>query len=165
MALPFPKPFHRTHDGEPELTLARAMEDMRAKTGAHIAMWGLDESSWAADLDLGTITFTNPKRGLIVTAPVQVIGTFNTLDNSWLWGWDHPSVPEPLAAEARLARSFGEKYDLPRFTERLFESSTDEAWLFTAVASLLAKSQCGYRGPAGTALVFMTFGTVAMRKA
>ena len=163
-----PNPFLRIHaaqhDGEPDLTLNRSIAEMRLKTEAHVGTWGLDRASWAADLELGTIIFTN-KKGLKITAPVQVIGTFNTKDSTWLWGWDHPSVSEPLAAHARLAHDFGEKYRLERYTTRKIVSTETEAWNFTALACHLAGAQGGYRGPAGTTLVFMTFGEVSISKA
>lgn len=160
---PFARLFGAQHDGEPDLTLARAMEDLKAKTAVHNSTWRLPESRWAADLEQGTITFTN-KLGWTITAPVQVIGTFNSKDSTWLWGWDHPSVSEPLAAHARLARAFGERYRLDRYTTRKIESSEPEAWQFTALACYLAGAQGGYRGPAGTTFVFMTFGEVTITK-
>ncbi|HEX8301255.1 MAG TPA: hypothetical protein VF617_06390 [Sphingomonas sp.] len=94
---PFARVHHTQHNDEPELTLARSLEDMSAKTALHNETWRMDRAIWAADLDLGFITFTN-ERKWIITAPVQVIGTFNSEDNSWLWGWDHPSIPAPLAS-------------------------------------------------------------------
>ena len=42
--------------------------------------------------------------------------------------------------------------------------SEDEAWEFTALACQLCRAQGAYRGPAGTALVYMTFGEVTLSK-
>jgi len=36
---------------------------------------------------------------------VQIVGTLNTADSAWMWGWDHPSVPEDLGEHARAVRS------------------------------------------------------------
>ena len=49
-------------------------------------------------------------------------------------------------------------------TEQL-ECSEDEAWAFTALACHLCQAQGAYRGPAGPALVFMTFGEVTLSQA
>ena len=147
---------------EPDLTLARAENDMALKTQVARETWGLgDGGRWDADLDAGTITFTNEK-GWTIVAPVQVIGTFNTLDSTWLWGWDHPSVSFPLADHARQARAFGEQYGLEWFTTRKLTVTERDCWTFTAVASNLAGAQGGYRGPAGTTTIFLTFGTVTI---
>ena len=63
---------------------ARAREDVALKTRTAIDLWGLgDKGTFDVDLLAGTITFTTGK-GLIVTAPVQVIGTYSTVDGTWL---------------------------------------------------------------------------------
>jgi hypothetical protein len=80
--------------------LAQSMEELRAKTSAHDATWHLGEAAWAVDQDAGTIVFTTP-RGITATCPVQIVGTYNTDDGTWLWGWDHPSVDPALAEHAR----------------------------------------------------------------
>lgn len=98
------------HQGEPDLSFARAMEDLKAKSAAHAAAWGLDGASWAADLEAGTITFTN-KQGWKIVAPVQVIGTFNTRDSTWLWAGtiprSSPRSPSMHGWHGRSASSTG----------------------------------------------------------
>jgi hypothetical protein len=150
---------------EPDLTLARAEEELKLKTAFALETWGLGQGGeWAVDLDEGTIRFTNDK-GWEITAPVQVVGTFNTVDGTWLWGWDHPSVPEPASHDAQLVHAFGEKYGLAALTTRKIQADETDAWTFTALACHLAGAQGGYRGPAGTTHVFMTYGTVSIRQA
>ncbi|MHA7680255.1 DUF6882 domain-containing protein [Cupriavidus sp. PET2-C1] len=149
---------------EPDLTIARASNEMRMRTQAAIDMWGLDTASWNADLDAGTIIFTNAEKGLVVTSPVQVVGTYDTEDGTWLWGWDHPSVPEALGEHARRVRDFGQQYGLERLTTRKIAASMDDAWEFTALACHLGGGQGGYSGPDGSARVFMTYGTVTISK-
>jgi hypothetical protein len=139
-----------------ELVFGRAQSEIVLKTEILQSIFGDEPYDWAVDLDAGTIIFTSATRR--VTAPVQVIGTYNSLDGTFLWGWDHPSIPEARRADARLARRFGELQNLPLFTTRMVECSEDQAWAFTAVAMYLAGAQGAYRGPAGTTLVFMTFG-------
>jgi len=149
---------------EPDLSFARAEEELRLKTAFAQETWGLGQGGqWAADLDAGTITFTNDK-GWEITASVQVIGTYNTSDGTWLWGWDHPSVPEPVARDARRVHAFGEKYGLEALTTRQIHADESDAWTFTALACHLAGAQGGYRGPAGPTHVFMTYGTVSIRQ-
>ena len=92
--------------------IARSKNDLATKTEFALQTWGLGKGDrWDADLDAGTITFTL-QDGVIAVAPVQVVGTYNTLDGTWLWGWDHPSVDEHLARDARKARDFGQEHDL-----------------------------------------------------
>jgi hypothetical protein len=149
---------------EPDLTIERARNEMQLRTQAAIGLWGMDQASWAVDLETGIITFTNAEKGWVIAAPVQVVGTFNTEDDTWLWGWDHPSVPDPVGEHARLVHDFGEKYGLEAMTTRKIAATMAECWDFTALACHLAGAEGGYSGPAGTARVFMTFGTVSIKK-
>ena len=149
---------------EPDLTIERAKVEMGLRTRTAIDLWGMDEAAWAVDLDSGVITFTNAQKGLIVTAPVQLIGTFNGEDDTWLWGWDHPMVSGRIGDHARLVRDFGKKYDLQALTTRKIVATLQECWDFTALACHLGGGQGGYSGPSGSTRVFMTFGTVKISK-
>ena len=149
---------------DPSDFIDAAVEGLRQQTTAHAATWRFgQEQDWAADLDVGTIVFTFAD-GTTATAAMQVVGTYNTLDGTFLWAWDHPSVPEALRAHARLAKAWGEENDVREFTERIVECSENDAWRFAAVVNRLANANGVYRGPAGTALVFMTFGEIKIEK-
>ncbi|AFZ18870.1 DUF6882 domain-containing protein [Allocoleopsis franciscana] len=142
--------------------LARSMAELRFKTQAHNNLWMLGQCNWEVDQDQGTILFTNP-RGQSITAPVQIIGTYNTQDGTWLWGWDHPSVVPALQNHARTLRDYGEAQGVERLTTRKLHCSELEAWELTALACCLCHGEGAYRGPAGTTLVFMTFGKTTIR--
>jgi hypothetical protein len=147
-------------DAEYRALLDRSMEELRLKTGAHDAGWGLGAADWAVDQDTGLITFTGKK--MVATAPAQIIATYNTQDGTWLWGWDHPSVADDMAEHARQVYEYGEQHGLTDLTTRKLECSEDEAWELTALACHLCGAQGAYRGPAGTAVVFLTFGKVTL---
>lgn len=149
---------------DPQLFIQQSVEGLRTQTSAHAATWHLgEEVNWAADQDTGRIRFTFAD-GTLAEAELQIVGTYNTLDGTFLWGWDHPSVAEPLRKHASHAKEFGEKHGLPKFTERKVKCSEDDAWEFTAVAARLGKANGAYRGPAGSTLVYMTFGEIKLSK-
>jgi len=149
---------------EPSLTIARANNEIQMRTQSAIEMWGLDTAAWDVDLEVGTITFTNAERKLVVTAPVQVIGTLNTEDSTWLWGWDHPSVPASLAEHARSVRAFGSRHGMSELITRKISASIDDAWRFAALGCHLGGAQGVYSGLSGFTRVFVTYGTVSIRK-
>jgi hypothetical protein len=149
---------------DPSAFIQGALEGLQQQTSAHSATWHLgEESDWAADLEAGTLTFTFAD-GTKATAPIQVIGTYNSRDGTFLWGWDHPSVPDELRLHSELARKWGVENAQPKYTARKVSCSEEEAWEFTAVAARLAKANGAYRGPSGTTFVFMTFGQVQLSK-
>src|SRR4029453_12764297 len=94
-------------EGElPHATMvARAMEELRIKTASFDRLFQLGQADWQLDQDAGTIVFTSPK-GLVATAPAQIVGSFNLDDNTWLWSWDNPSVEPALTAHAKLAQRY-----------------------------------------------------------
>ena len=93
--------------------LARGMEELTLKQQANSEAWGLgSEQRWDADLETGEISFKF-STGLVVTSPIQVVGTHNAKTDMWLWAWDNPSVRPELAEHARPARSLGQQYELP----------------------------------------------------
>ncbi len=149
------------HPNDHALTMARAMPHLQALTAMHAATWKIQDAAWDVDLEVGTLTFRFDD-GRIVTAPVQVIGTYNTDDGTFLWGWDHPSVADAQAADANLVKAFGEKHGVAELTTRKVTITEERAWELTALACLLADAQGAYRGPSGRTLVFMTFGAITM---
>ena len=153
---------HTTELSEPELTIARANNEIQLRTQIAIDTWGLDTAEWSADLNTGTITFVNDEKKLMVTAPVQIVGTYNTEDNTWLWGWDHPSVSESLSVAAQKVRDFGTEYHLEALTTRKLEISMEDAWGFAALACYLSGGEGCYTGSADTTKIFMVYGTVTI---
>lgn len=134
---------------------ARANAELRAKNEANDARWGIGD--WSADLERGTLSFATRDGGRI-QAEVQVIGTYVAARRSWMWAWDHPSVPAPRAVHARLVRQFAQAQGLEAMLQRTMEIDQEEAWGFTGLAAHLAGAAGAYRGPAGGTFVFMTHG-------
>jgi hypothetical protein len=147
---------------DPELFIRQSIEGLRAQSATHAATWRLgEEKSWSVDQDKGCIQFFFAD-GTFAEADIQIVGTYNTLDGTYLWGWDHPSVADNLREHAKLAKRFGEQHQLCKFATRKVECSEDEAWEFTAVAARLGNANGAYRAPSGSALVYMTFGEVRL---
>jgi hypothetical protein len=139
------------------------MNGLRALTAAHDGMFQLGQAQWSVDQDQGTITFISPK-GMRARAPVQIVGSYNTQDGTWLWSWANPSVDERLTEHARKVQSYGQTHGYEILTTRKLACPEEQCWEFTALACMLCEGQGGYRGPAGTARVFMTFGKVSLSK-
>ena len=146
---------------EYDLFLQRALNELQLKTTAHDSTWQLGQADWEVDQDAGQIVFTSPS-GIVATCPVQIIGSYNSEDSTWLWGWDHPSVVPALAEHAQLVRQYGELKGVTELTHRKLETTEDVCWEFAALACKLADAQGAYRGPAGPTYIFMTFGTPSL---
>jgi hypothetical protein len=153
-------------DDPPDLRrqIEKAMNGLSAVTAAHDATWHLGEAAWSVDQSVGQIVFATPQ-GTRAEAPVQIIGTYNTEDGTWLWGWDHPSVAPALSEHAKKVLAYGQEHGFTKLTTRKLQCSEQECWELAALAYLLCGANGAYRGPSGTARVFMTFGELRLSKA
>ena len=136
------------------------MEELQLKNEAAYKIWGLGTfDRWDIDQEVGDLVFSNSD-GVKVAAPAQIIGSFSINDSSWLWAWDNPSIVDDLKIHSLKLKAYGEKYGIEKLTTRKWIGTEDEAWAMTALAVNLCDTQGAYRGPAGSAYVFMTFGKV-----
>ena len=148
-----------------QLFIEQALEGLKLQTDAHRAAWKIDEAdNWAANQNTGKLVFTFAN-GLVASADMQIVGTYSLETHTFMWGWDHPSVQEPLREHARLALAFGQEHQLDMYTTAVVPCSEDDAWSFTATAARLGGANGAYRGPTGSAFVFMTFGEIELQRA
>ena len=144
--------------------LEKANHHLEALTDGHRQLWDFGSADrWDADQETGIITWTFPD-GVTVEAPFQIVGTYNSKSGTFLWGWDHPSVAEPLRKDAEAVRQFAVAHELDVLQDRKLECDLDAAWELAALATLICDRQGAYRGPAGPAFVFMTFGEVEIKR-
>jgi hypothetical protein len=149
---------------EPTPFYVQCVDELKLKQQANTKAWGFGNAErWDANYELETIQFTFAD-GRIVTAPMQVIGTFAPGDSSWLWAWDNPSLKLDISEQSRLVRAFGEKYLIRDMTTPKITCSQVEAWSFTAVACHLGKAAGAYRGPGKLSMSFMTFGAPTIHR-
>jgi hypothetical protein len=144
------------------LLLARSNNELAIKTQAHKELFHLDTAAWEADLEAGEIIFTSEK--VRAKAALQIIGTLNQNDGTWLWAWANESIPENLCTHAYAVKAYGEKHGISKFCSDKFQCTEAEAWEFTALGCKLGGGQGAYRGPAGSTLVYITFGTPSISK-
>jgi hypothetical protein len=142
-----------------ETLLAQSVEELRLKTSAHDAAWHITKADWKVDQATGVVEFAAPD-GVKATCQVQIIGTYDKAEGTWLWGWDHPNVLAPLQSHARQVRKYGEEHGIESLTGQKLQCQESAAWGFTALACKLANAQGAYCGPSGSTLVFMTFNDV-----
>lgn len=145
-----------------EALIHQSMEELRLKTAGHDAGWRISQAAWNVDQDAGTITFT--PNGMSVTCSIQIIGTRNSLDNSWMWSWGNPSIPEELQRHAKKVRDYGAETKNLWLTTPMMRCPSDKAWGMTAVACKLNNAEGAFRGVDGDTEIFMTFDAVKISK-
>lgn len=143
--------------------IEKASAHVAALTAVHDQTWGLGDADWNIDQMEGTIIFDSPK-GIRASAAVQIVGTFNVQDGTWLWGWANPSVDRRLVAHALRMREYGDQNGIPALTTAKLKCDEERCWELTAATVLVCEAQGAYRGPADTTYVFTTFGEPSLTK-
>jgi len=144
--------------------LDASMEELRLKTVAHQTGWGFGKATrWSLDQSRGDLIFTFDE-GVVATCPAQIIGSFDSAEGSWLWAWANPSIADSLKRDSLRVRDYGQQHQIARLTSAEWLSTEADVWPVAALACKLCAAQGVYRGPAGTAFVFMTFGKVALSR-
>jgi hypothetical protein len=155
------------HGGEtPEFKtlLAQSMEELRLKTVGHQGGWRFGKAKqWSLDMSQGDLLFTFDD-GILATCPAQIIGSLDSESGTWLWGWANPSIPDSLKRDALRVKEYGQQQNIARLTSEEWPCTEADAWSMAALACKLCNAQGVYRGPAGTAFVFISFATVKLSK-
>jgi hypothetical protein len=155
--------FKKRNDIESFIT--DSIVEVHSMTGAHNGNWRLgEEQSWSIDLDNGHILFSFAD-GTQAVAPIQIVGTFDAKDDTFMWGWGHPSVTPPLQKNASLVKAFGRKHGSKELTKKKVPCTEKRAWEYTALAMRLGEAKGVYRAEAANGtFVFMNFGEVQLAK-
>ncbi len=152
--------------GEFESVVAGAREALSLATSAHSATWHMDRATrYDVDLQRGSLVWSFDD-GTRAEAQIQVVGTYNSCDRTFMWAWRHPSIPADLAKHASEVRRLGEEMGEPRLTSAKIAASEDEAWSFAALAMRLGNASGAYRcgGEQGGPQVYMTFGNISLSR-
>jgi len=143
--------------------LEGSMEGLHLQTEAHQGTWRLGKSErWDFSQDSGELVFTFPD--MVVRAPAQIIGSFDSREGSWMWAWANSSLSDSLTRDSVRVRDYGEQHQIRRLTTGTWSAEEADGWRMAALANRLCESNGVYRGPAGTTFVFFTFGQVQLTK-
>ena len=66
-----------------------------------------------------------------------------------MWGWGHPSVPQPLQQAAWAAQRYGDRQEIEELLTRGGEATRKKAEEYTAIAAYLAHADGVFIGDHG----------------
>ncbi len=147
----------------PERFIEEARAALTESSRRLVEDWRLgSESRWEVDLKVGQVSF-HFEDGTTLIAPIQVVGTYNSRDGTFLWAWGHKALPEHLVAHASLARVWGQDRGVADYTTAIINCTPDEVWNFAAVTARLAGREGIYRGRNGSVWLYLTYGDIEMQ--
>lgn len=130
---------------------------------AHEATWKMSEAAnYEVDLMSGEIWWFFPEK--TVSAPAELLGTWNPKDGTFLWGWDHPSAPEGSAVASAALKAHADTHGISDLQDSKVECDFEECWSLVSAAGLVGQLQGIYRfetSPGG-AWAYIGFGGIAI---
>ncbi len=150
----------QNHAAEFEAQLRASMDDLLRKTRVHQDAWGLgEEEQWFLDEGSAELVFTFPDA--VVSAPAQVIGSFDSLTGLWTWAWADDSVPDALKEDSLRLKEYGIEHGFQHLIVPSWQAEETHCWYMTALACALGEASGAYRGVFGQTFTFMIFREVA----
>ena len=85
---------------------------------------------------------------VLVKAKIIPIGSFNTENSTWLWGWANEAFPENHRAKAAKLKELEKITGFEMLGDKVAEIDEDMAWEIAGMALNLLGFEGVYRGPA-----------------
>lgn len=104
-------------------------------------------SGFEMDLEAGKLTLKFTERE-DVDVEAQIAGTYSN-DGSFMWGWGHPSVPQPLQQAAWAAQRMGDRQEIEELMSRGGEASKERVDEYIAITAYLANADGVFTGDHG----------------
>lgn len=110
-------------------------------------------SKWFYDQASGILTFSSENEEL--NFRYHEVGTFSKISNTWKWSWDNEHTLEKVKERLEKVRMLGEHRGFEKLTTGLFESSEEEGWEFSSIASKILNGIGAYKTDSEDNFIFM----------
>ena len=157
-----PSPAHTTvHLREWEMQGLSWLQQRTAEDGE---AWGIgSEKNWTLDLSAGRLNFSFAD-GRNMSGQIQVLGTFNKKDGSFLWAWDNPSIPNALRLSAMAIRDWAEANGEQELTQPKIHVDETRIWAWLGFSARESGADGGYRVNSNGTDIYLTYrGITALR--
>lgn len=146
--------------------IATSTNEAQLAAMLHKNDWRLgEETSWQLDQQSGHFMWLF-ENGDFALASIQVIGSYNAKEKSFLWAWDHPSILPALQKYSRSVKAFGKANSTKELTKNRITCDEKRAWELTALAMKINKAVGTYRVEIKPNIsLFLNFGDVQLTTA
>jgi hypothetical protein len=148
---------------ELETLLLEGRDLIDRTTRAHAERWGLGAAEqWALSQDDGRIVWSFEDR--VVSAPAQILGSWNATVESFVWAWDNDSIRAPLCTTAEQVRAFGQEHGIGALTSSPLRLGEEQVRDLVALAFRVGGCTGLYHPYDGRLATYISFGDVLIEE-
>ena len=136
--------------------VAAAYQDCNGRQARAFERWKFDaKGHWHYDAGGGAIWFFDVGDTSAITADVEIVGSFSTRSNTWMWAWGNEQSSARARANMLPVQVFGEVRGIEKLTSAQWAADVVDAWEVTQIAAVLLDAEAIYRAPMDHLRVFM----------
>lgn len=141
------------------LLQGRALIDQT--TAAHAERWGFGTASrWVLDQGNGRIVWSFEDH--VASAQAQILGSWNSQVNTFVWSWDNETIEAPLCVTAEEVRAIGVENDVPALCTSPLKLDEEQVRDLMALAFVLGRCTGLYQPSDGPLASYIAFGAVSI---
>jgi hypothetical protein len=108
----------------------------------------------------GQLVFSDASGTPRVLASVQVVGSVDTENRSWIWSWANPDVDPALSKDIREVQLVGQTRQIEQLTTPFWEGDAVDGWEMTSIAAHVLQAQGAYRAPTPSGFTYMVMTAI-----
>jgi hypothetical protein len=108
----------------------------------------------------GQLIFSDTSVTPRVVASVQLVGSVNNENRSWLWSWANPDVEPALCKDILEVHMVGENRRIEQLTTPFWEGDAVDGWEMTSISAYVLQAQGAYRAATPRGFTYMVMTTV-----
>jgi hypothetical protein len=133
-------------------------------TQEHADRWGLGTAKrWALDQGEGRIVWSFDDH--VVSAPVQILGSWNGRVGSFVWSWDNDTIKDSLCETAEVVRAFGLENQVAALHSSPLRLDEEQVRDLIALAFRVGGCSGLYHPYDGVLATYIAFGPVTIEEA
>ncbi len=108
----------------------------------------------------GQLIFSDVSQTPRVMASVQVVGSVNTEDRTWLWSWASPEADPSLCKDILEVRMLGEAREIEQLKTAFWQGDAVDGWEMTSITAYVLQAAGAYRAATPTGFTYFVMTSI-----
>jgi hypothetical protein len=110
--------------------------------------------------DTGQLVFSDASVTPRVIADVQVVGSVDSENRSWLWSWANPDVAPALCKDILDVHTLGKSRQIEQLTTPVWEGDAVDGWEMTSISAYVLQAAGAYRASTSQGFTYLVMTSV-----